>query len=149
MVLQKYLSLLPDSYLQFAKYLCCGFSAFFIHYLIVNILGRTVNPAFDTSLGDQVRFAHSVQNNTVAFFISNTAAYFLNIRFVFVSGRHSRWREVGLFFLASAIGFFPALLSIDIVIRTFSLSTWVANLSFPAVAAACNFFVRKFLIFRK
>ena len=129
--------------------MACGGTAFFVHWTIVNILGHTLIPAFDESLGDDLRFRRSVLNNTLAFFVSNTVAYFLNVRFVFKSGRHKRGTELGLFFLASAMGFFPALYSLDLMIRTFSLNTHIANIGFPAVAAVGNFFARKFLIFRK
>lgn len=131
------------------RYVLCGGAAFFTHWLIVNLLGRTLNPAFAESLGDQVRFVRSAQNNSVAFFFSNTVAYFLNVRFVFQSGRYGKKTEVALFFLASGIAFFPALFSLDVVIRTLSLNTHIANIAFPLTAAAANFFVRKFLIFRK
>ena len=119
------------------------------HWTLVNILGHTVNPAFDPAMGDQLRFERSAINNSIAFFISNILAYFLNVRFVFKAGRHKRGTEIGLFYLASALGFFPALYSLDLMIRTFSLNTHVANLGFPIVAAIGNFLARKFLIFRK
>ena len=123
-------------------------TSFLVHWTIVNMLGHTVSPAFDSSLGDDLRFQRSVINNTLAFFLSNTVAYFLNVKFVFKSGHHGRRKELGLFFLASAIGFFPALWSLDLMIRTLSLNTYVANIGFPAVAAVGNFLARKFLIFR-
>ena len=145
---QKLFALVPPWAQQFTKYLLCGGTAFAIHWTLVNILGHTLNPAFDLSLGDQVRFERSVMNNTLAFFISNTFAYILNVRFVFKAGRHQRRTEVGLFFLATALGFFPALYALDLMIRTFSLNTHIANLGFPIVAAIGNFFARKFLIFR-
>ncbi|MBK1834023.1 GtrA family protein [Roseibacillus ishigakijimensis] len=134
---------------QFVKYLCCGVTAFLVHWSIVNALGLTINPAFDQSLGDELRFWRSAQNNTIAFFLSNAVAYYLNLRFVFEGGRHRKSTEVGLFFLASALGFFPALYSLDLIIRTLSLNTHIANIGFPAVAALGNFFARKFLIFRQ
>ncbi len=140
---------LPAWAQQFSRYLLCGGTAFLIHWVIVNLLGHTLNPAFAEQLGDQLRFERSALNNSCAFLISNTVAYLLNVRFVFESGRHQRRTEVGLFFIASAIGFFPALYSLDFIIRTLSLNTHVANLGFPAVAAVGNFFARKFLIFRR
>lgn len=146
---KKLLAKAPPWAEQFGKYLLCGGTGFAVHWTLVNILGHTVSPAFDESLGDDLRFKRSALNNSIAFFISNTVAYLLNIRFVFKSGRHNRRTEVGLFFLASALGFFPALWSLDIIIRTFSLNTHIANIGFPAVAAIGNFFARKFLIFRK
>lgn len=146
---RKLLSSTSPHALQFGKYLLCGGTAFVVHWTIVNILGHTISPSFDTSLGDELRFQRSALNNTIAFFFSNTLAYFLNVRFVFESGRHGRRTEVGLFFLASAIGFFPALYSLDVIIRTFSLNTHIANIGFPAVAAVGNFFARKLLIFRR
>lgn len=145
---QKLLARTPPWSRQFGKYLACGGSAFLVHWIIVNTLGHTISPAFDESLGDDLRFKRSVLNNSLAFFLSNTVAYFLNVRFVFKGGRHGRGTEIGLFFLASAIGFFPALYSLDLMIRTFSLNTHIANIGFPAVAAVGNFLARKFLIFR-
>lgn len=115
---------------------------------MVNILGHTISPAFDESLGDELRFKRSAINHSVAFFISNCVAYLLNVKFVFKAGRHKRGKEIALFYLASAIGFFPALWSLDFIIRTLSLNTHIANIGFPVVAAIGNFLARKFLIFR-
>lgn len=128
--------------LQVLKYLACGFTAFCFHQLVVYSLGYTLNPAFDNSLGDQIRFQRSVLNNSIAFLVSNSVAYLLNIRFVFQSGRHHRHHEILLFFVASALGFFPALFSLDLVIRTFSLNTHLANIAFATTAAAGNFLAR-------
>jgi len=143
------LSQLPPSARQFIKYLFCGGTAFLVHWTVVNVLGYTINPAFADSLGDDLRFTRSAQNNTAAFFLSNTVAYLLNVRFVFESGRFKKRTEIGLFFLASGLSFFPALFSLNVVIRTFSLNSHLANIAFAGTAAAANFFVRKFLIFRK
>lgn len=122
--------------------------AFATHWTIVTILGHTLAPAFDDGLGDELRFQRSAQNHTLAFFASNIFAYSLNTRFVFQSGRHDRRTEIGLFFVASALGFFPALFALDLIIRTLSLNTHLANLGFPAVAAVGNFLARKFIIFK-
>jgi putative flippase GtrA len=120
-----------------------------VHQAVVYALGYTINPAFSEELGDQLRFTRSATNNTVAFLVSNTVAYLLNIQFVFQSGRYRRRTEVALFFLASAISFFPALYALDVVIRMLSLNSHFANIAFAAVAASANFVVRKFLIFHR
>ena len=148
-LITKIFSHLPAWAPQFCKYVLCGGTAFLTHTILVTVLGHTVNPAFDVSLGDEVRFQRAAVNNTIAFFLSNTVAYFLNVKFVFKSGRHGRRTEVGLFFLASAIGFFPALYSLEIIINRFSLNTYIANFGFAIVAAAGNFVARKFLIFKE
>ncbi|MDP0489703.1 MAG: GtrA family protein [Verrucomicrobiota bacterium JB023] len=140
---------LRDFILQFTKYALCGGAAFTTHQAVVYGLGYTINPAFGAGLTDQIRFERMAINNTVAFVISNTVAYFLNLRFVFKAGRHSKRTEVGLFFLASALGFFPALWSLDHVIRALSLNSHIATIVFAIVAAGGNFLARKFLIFSK
>ncbi|MEM9081480.1 MAG: GtrA family protein, partial [Verrucomicrobiota bacterium] len=139
----------PSLPLQFLKYALCGGTAFCFHQLVVYSLGYTINPAFDPSLGDELRFQRSALNNTLAFLVSNTVAYLLNIRFVFQSGRHSRKKEIALFFFAAALSFFPALFALDLIIRTYSLNTHFANIVFATTAASANFFIRKFLIFAK
>lgn len=134
--------------LQIFRYLLCGGTALVVHQAVVYGLGYTVNPAFGESLSDDLRFKNSAINNTIAFLLSNTVAYLLNVRFVFVSGRHKRRTEVAFFFLASGMSFFPALYSLDVIIRTLSLNSHIANIVFAGVAASANFVIRKFLIFR-
>ena len=140
---------IPPATEQFIKYLFCGGTTFIVHNAIVYALGATINPALSDSLGDELRFTRSAQNHSIAFFISNAVAYFLNVRFVFQSGRFKKRTEVALFFLAAGLSFFPALFSLNVVIRTFSLNSHFANIAFAVTAAVANFFVRKFLIFRK
>lgn len=135
--------------LQIFRYLLCGGTAFLVHQTVVYLLGFTLSPAFGEQLTDEVRFKNSAINHSFAFLISNTVAYLLNVRFVFTPGRYQRRTEVTLFFLASAISFFPALYSLDIIIRTLSLNSHVANIVFAGVAAMANFVVRKFLIFSR
>lgn len=135
--------------LQFITYGLCGCVAFLSHITLVTLLGHTLFPAFDSDLGDALRFKHSALNNTLAFLLSNTVAYLLNIRFVFTSGRYSRKKEIILFFLAAALSFFPALFSLKIIITQLGLHTHLANLSFVITSALFNFAIRKFLIFQK
>lgn len=135
--------------LQIFRYLLCGGTAFVVHQLVVYGLGYSINPAFGDALSDEIRFTNSAINHSIAFLISNTVAYLLNVRFVFTPGRFKRRTEVSLFFLASAISFFPALYSLDVIIRTLSLNSHVANIVFAGVAASANFVVRKFLIFNR
>jgi len=118
------------------------------HLILVYTLGYTLFPAYDESLSRDLLTFHSIINNTIAFFVSNTVAYLLNVRFVFTSGRHKRHTEIFLFFLASSLSYFPALFTIPLIIKNLELNPHLANIGFMGTAAAFNFIIRKLLIFK-
>ena len=101
---------------------------------------------------------HSFINNTIAFLVATVVVYFLNIKFVFTSGRHSRQKEVFLFVAVSGISYVAGIIAVDLVFRYLSdmqalasitryLSV-IANLGFAVTSALVNYVCRKFIIFK-
>ena len=83
---------------------------------------------------------------------SNTIAFKLNVNFVFNRGRHSKTKEVILFFTVSGISFFSGLLSIPLVFNLIDSNKGIehfANGAFIISSALVNFVCRKYIIFAK
>ncbi len=146
--------------IQFMKYsLCGGFSlgvdvviSFLIAWLwfpalkesefLVRLFGIQVEPLSKIEYG--VNFAIG---GAMAFMVSNLVAYVLNVRFVFKAGKHSRRKEIGLFYLVSGIS-----VGIGIAIGASLISWFGLSYGFSFVAKAVsttliNFVARKFIIF--
>lgn len=87
-------------------------------------------------------------NRTITAIFSNLAAYLLNRWFVFTPGRHSRGREVALFYSVAIISFIAGTAISYALIATVGVSTTVANLSNLVVAVLINYACRKFIVFK-
>ncbi|HSR88346.1 MAG TPA: GtrA family protein, partial [Pontiella sp.] len=85
--------------------------------------------------------------NVIAFMASNLTAYVLNIFFVFKAGRHSRWKEVGLFYLVSAVSVGIGVVIGAGLIQGFGLSTSSSYIAKAVSTTLINYAARKFIIF--
>ena len=136
--------------IQFGKYGACGVIAVAFHAAIVYAIGLTVNPAVGEHIPKEIKETRTMWNNTVAFFLSNFVAYFLNVMFVFKPGRHGKRKEITLFFIISGISFFAGLFAIPLVFSAIDTNKGIehfANLGFIVTSAMVNFVCRKFLVF--
>lgn len=148
--------------IQFIKYSLCGgvalasdmVVAFLVAWLwlpalketelLVRLFSMQIEP-----ISEEARCVNFIIGAMVAFAVSNTVAYILNVRFVFEAGRHSRWKEIGLFYLVSGIS-----VGIGIAIGASLISWFGLSYAFSFVAKAVsttliNFVARKFIIFRR
>lgn len=143
--------------LQFVKYGVCGFGAFVVHIIVVNILGATVFPFSDAIKDIELRKTNTMINNSFGFLISCAFAYWTNISFVFKPGRHSRKKEISLFFAISAVSFFAGLATVPFIFAMIvkyapeveKYAQHIATLGFAVTSALVNFVCRKFIIFDK
>jgi putative flippase GtrA len=135
--------------LQFVKYGFCGLLAVAIHNVVFGILSYWINPAIDDSLGDSVRAIRATANNCIAFVFSNCAAYFTNVKWVFVQGRHKPLKEFLIFSAVSSLSFGAGLLLVPFLITGFSAQTWIAQGAFVATSALVNYVSRKFFVFQR
>ena len=71
----------------------------------------------------------------------------LNVLFVFKAGKHSRWKEVGLFYLVSAISVGIGVGLGAVLIRGFGLSTTFSYIAKAISTTLINFVARKYIIF--
>jgi len=85
--------------------------------------------------------------NGIAFLLSNLTAYVLNVLFVFKAGKHSRWKEVGLFYLVSAISVGIGVGTGVLLIQGFGLSTTFSYIAKAVSTTLINYAARKFIIF--
>ena len=145
--------------IQFGKYGFCGCIALLLHSLIVYSLGLTINPAIGDYIPRELKEANSMRNNSIAFFPSNIAAYLLNATFVFTPGRHSKRKEVTLFFFISALSFLAGHLTIWAIFRSTDTNHYpgsyqeniehFVNLGFVISSVLVNFVCRKFIVFQR
>jgi putative flippase GtrA len=75
-------------------------------------------------------------------------AYLLNIIFVFRSGRHSRLKEMGLFYLVSAISVGLGTTIGYLLIHFFGFTSSVSYIAKAISTTLINFLVRKLFIFK-
>jgi putative flippase GtrA len=142
-------------FVQFAKYGACGVIGTAVLIGIVMALSLTVIPAMDGSqidgepISDALRQRKLIINNVIAFPFANLAVYYLNVWLVFTRGRHSRWKEFGIFTLVAAIGHFAGILAGPFLIQRFGIPTLAAQLSLIITSALVNFLCRKFIVFER
>jgi putative flippase GtrA len=89
-----------------------------------------------------------VVNNAFAWPFGTLVAYWLNILFVFTPGRHSKLTELAMFWIASAIGFFPGGFVAHWLAASYHLPSLIAQLGFVVTSVMVNFLCRKFVIFK-
>lgn len=147
---------------QFIKYAIAGGIATIVHVCIFFALTWKVLPALESSdpiagflkippidITDSIRARNSVIDNLAAFMISNFVVYIINIYWVFESGRHNRWVEIGLFYLVAGISVFIGSSLMAFLIAGFGISTTLAFGANVLVCLMINYLVRKFFIFKR
>ena len=87
-------------------------------------------------------------NSGIAFIFSNLTAYVTNVLFVFKPGRHSRRREIGLFYAVSLTALVIGTAAGEIVIRMFDLSLAFSYVAKMISALAVNYAGRKYFVFK-
>ena len=146
---------------QFIKYSIAGGIATAIHIVVFMTSAWKVFPALEAKdalvrllhlsvpvLSDAVRARHAVFDNVIAFFVSNTCVYLMNIFWVFEPGRHHPVLEVALFFSVSAVSLFVGSLLMGVLIREFHLSTTIAFGANIVASMSINYVMRKFVVFK-
>jgi len=132
---------------QFIRYAVCGALATVV-MLSIYILFEWLAPEYmSEELPTQERQVHLRWVMVCAFIPSNLLAYFTNRFFVFTPGRHSFWREMGIFTLISAISFSGGELGKYLMI-SWGYPNYVAALMFAVSSALVNFAARKLIVFK-
>ena len=146
---------------QFIKYAIAGAIATVVHYCIFYLMAWKVFPALTpsdpavvylkltpTDISDSLRAWYYVINFFVAFMISNSVVYVINIRWVFEAGRHSRRKEMGLFYLVAGISVGIGVFIFWILINFYGLNTTPTVIINTVICLLINYAARKFLIFK-
>jgi len=135
-----------DPLTQFIKYVAVGCVAAGTHYSTVIAVAHFWLPVTEATPWN---FTIA---NCIAFVISGTVAYLANIRWVFKSGRHSRAREIFLFFGVALFAFLIGTPLGQFLVNRFNLvdKYWhIAQLAAMSTSVLVNFVCRKFLIFAR
>ena len=146
--------------MQFIKYGMCGCTALAVDMVIAFLVAWLWLPALNGDelfvkwfglhvdpVSEATRITNFVIGSILAFLLSNLVAYILNVLFVFKTGKHSRWKEIGMFYLVSGVS-----VGIGVAIGA-SLIPWLGlpyDYSYIAKAISTtliNYVARKYLIF--
>jgi len=146
---------------QFIKYGIAGAAATVVHTLCFFTMAWKVFPALTASdpvarifnipasaISDSLRARHAAIDNAVAFMISNLVVYIINVSWVFESGRHSRLKEIGMFYAVAAISVFIGIGLQSVLIKFYGIDTTPAFGAMIAVCLVINYAARKFFIFK-
>ncbi len=110
--------------------------------VLVRLFSMEVEP-----VPEHMRTINFCIGNAMAFMASNLTAYILNVLFVFKAGKHSRWKEVGLFYLVSAISVGIGVGIGAVLIQGFGLSTTFSYVAKAVSTTLINYAARKYIIF--
>jgi putative flippase GtrA len=99
------------------------------------------------AIPENIRTLNFCISNLIAFMVSNLTAYVLNVLFVFKAGKHSRRRELGLFYLVSGVSVGIGVAIGAALIQAFGLSTSTSYIAKAASTMLINYAARKFIIF--
>ena len=159
-VLKKLLAEKNHAGFQFLKYFMCGGIAFVTDMVVFFLVAWLFFPALTEndffvrifniqveSIPENLRTINFCIGNVIAFMVSNFTAYVLNILFVFKAGKHSRSKEMGLFYLVSGVSVGIGVVIGAVLIQTFGLSTSSSYIAKAVSTTLINYAARKFIIF--
>ena len=145
---------------QFLKYSMCGGIAFATDMVVFFLVAWLFFPALTEndlfarlfniqveSIPENIRTINFCIGNVIAFMVSNLTAYVLNVLFVFKAGKHSRWKELGLFYLVSGVSVGIGVAIGAVLIQVFGLSTSSSYIAKAISTTLINYAARKFIIF--
>ncbi|HOW98346.1 MAG TPA: GtrA family protein [Kiritimatiellia bacterium] len=148
-------------FVQFIKYALCGGMATLVDIVLFNFLAWKVFPALgpedplvrllglDVAPVDDLTREHRYYIiKVITFFFGNLTAYILNVLWVFKPGRHSRLKEILLFYLVSIISWGIGTVLGGMLIRFLGWETTVVYLVNMATSLMINFVCRKYIIFK-
>ena len=149
-------------FVQFIKYGISGGVATAVHIVVFYAMASWVFPAIGANdpvasflglpvadIADAVRARNSIIDNFITFILSNFTCYLINIFWVFESGRHNRFVEIGMFYAVSGMSMVVGSAVMGYLIKEHGLTTTVAFSANIVASLMINYVLRKFVIFRK
>ena len=94
------------------------------------------------------RSLHFAACMTITFIVSNWVGYLLNSTWVFVSGRHSRRKEITLFFMSALLCYLIGTVLGTSLIALAGTTGTTAYLASALVSVLINYSFRKFIVFK-
>ncbi len=148
-------------FVQFVKYGIAGGLATGVHVIIVTIIAAFILPSLSPTdklaewlhlpavdIDQATRATRAMLGNFIAFLFSNFVAYFLNIKYVFKAGRHSRSVEVLAFFAVSGTSIAIGSGIVYVLVNNFGFETSIAVFANIVASVMINYAMRKFVIFK-
>ena len=146
--------------IQFVKYGICGVLATGVDMVLFFLLAWKVFPALGQDellvrvlglelpeISEQVRSRHFVLNRSLSFMVSCYVAYFTNFHWVFTPGRHSRRKEITLFYVIGIASYFLGTTLGWGLIAILGMTTTAAYLANIVASVMINYAGRKFIVF--
>ena len=146
---------------QFIKYAIAGAIATVVHTALFFFLAWKVFPAITSDdpvagllrippseISDAVRALHAGIDNAIAFMFSNLVVYLINIAWVFEPGKHSRLKEILMFYLVAGGSVVIGIALQSFLIDFYGINTTYAFGAMIIVCLMINYLVRKFFIFK-
>ena len=115
-------------------------------YIVVGVIATGV----DWTLFSAMIFAmdwHYLLAGTLSFLVATFAGYLSGLRLVFRSGRHQRWVEILLVYLASMIGLVVHAGTLFLLAGLLHVNVFLAKAAATAITFLWNFTARYFWIF--
>ncbi|MBK8092339.1 MAG: GtrA family protein [Verrucomicrobiaceae bacterium] len=134
--------------IQFLKYGICGVGALLVHQLICALVATWFFPVLGADLGRDTRAWNLFYCNAIAFIFGNSFAYWSNVRWVFMPGRHHQILEFIYFTLIGLAAFAAGILAGPYMIHLFDLHPLIAQLLLIIVSVLVNFICRKLFVFQ-
>jgi len=145
--LAKFLENKSQTWAQFIKYAVVGVAATGMHFLIFSLLNETVLPA-DVDQSGSRRGWNFFLSFSIAFLLANVVGYWANRRWVFQSGRHGRWVEIGLFYVVAFLAFGLGTPLGAYLVAKFPINEYAVYVIAVLTSVMVNFLGRKLLVFR-
>lgn len=146
---------------QFARYLLAGGLGTAIEIALFAVLAWRVFPALREdewavrlfhltieAISPAQRALNFAACISITFIVSNLAVYFINVCWVFVPGRHSRKKELLLFYGTALFAYLVGTALGSALIAWFGTTGTTAYVSLSAVSILINYVSRKFIIFK-
>ena len=160
-ILQQFLRRESHPLIQFIKYGLAGGAATAVDIVVFYLLSWLVFPALTSDdrlvtllnldirpVEELVRSRHYYLNRSITFLFSNFTAYVINVLWVFEPGRHSKAKEIGLFYAVSGVSFLIGTTIGWALIRFAGFTTTTAFLANLVASVLINYVARKYYVFK-
>lgn len=124
-----------STYRQYVLFFVIGLFCFIIDISTLRFLKEVAGKNIYLSIG-------------VAFIIATYINYLLNIKYVFIIGKHKKAKEVTFFFLTACVSFLLTLGAMLLFLEVLTLNYIFAKMVTVFLVSIFSFLVRKIIIFK-
>lgn len=132
--------------IQFFKYAVIGLAGTSIYAAVFGLLNETILIA-DTSLEAGQRSLNYFLSNSVAFLCSSIFVYIFNRNWVFIADKHSRMKEISLFYVVGFVAYLIGTPTGAYLISRYNWNEYYALGITIIASVVVNFLGRKIFVF--